>query len=47
MIEHDCLHQILQNQIFLKGWGWVVEKIQFKKGFKIGFLIWEVHIKTG
>jgi hypothetical protein len=25
----------------------VVEKIQFAKGFKIGFLIWESHIKVG
>ena len=27
--------------------GGVFEKIQFEKGFKIGFLTWESHIKTG
>jgi len=38
MIEHSCLHQILRNQIFPKWCGCVVVKIQFEKGFKIGFL---------
>ena len=37
MIEYYHLYDILQNQIFPNGWGWVVDEFNLKKDSKLAF----------